>query len=92
MARRREKLGDILMSFGLIKSEDLEAASQYAQKNRKKLGEALVEMELATEEDVTKALAAQFGMEYVDLDKNAIPVSSLRLIPPDIIRRGGLMV
>jgi type IV pilus assembly protein PilB len=87
MARRRKKLGDILVSWGLIKQADLDKAAEYAQKSRRKLGEALIEMQLVSEEDVTKALATQFDMEYVDLDKNAIPVSSLRLIPPDIIKR-----
>ncbi len=87
MARRRKKLGDILISWGLIKQEDLDKAVDYAQKNRRKLGEALVELQMATEDDVVKALATQFDMEYVDLDKNAIPVSSLRLIPTDLIRR-----
>jgi len=87
MARRRKKLGDILLSWGLIKPEDLEAAVEHARKNQWKLGRALVELELVSEEDVTKALATQFDMEYVDLDKNVIPISSLRLIPADIIRR-----
>jgi len=87
MARRRKKLGDILVSWGLVKPEDLEAALEYARKNQKKLGEALVELQLVSEEDVTKALATQFDMEYVDLDKNAIPASALRLIPAEIIKR-----
>jgi type IV pilus assembly protein PilB len=87
MARRRKKLGDILVSWGLIKQADLDRAAEYAQKSRRKLGEALIEMQLVSEEDVTKALATQFDLEYVDLDKNAIPVSSLRLIPTDIIKR-----
>jgi len=87
MARRRKKLGDILVSWGLVKQEDVDKAEEFAKKNRRRLGETLVELQLATEEDVTKALATQFDMEYVDLDKNAIPVASLRLIPTDIIRR-----
>ncbi len=87
MARRRKKLGDILVSWGSVKQEDLDKAAEYAQKNRKKLGEALIELQLVNEEDVTKALALQFDMEYVDLDKSPVAVSSLRLIPPDIIKR-----
>jgi type IV pilus assembly protein PilB len=87
MARRRKKLGDILISWGLIKQEDLDKAVEYAHKNSKRLGAALVELQILGEEDVTKALATQFDMEYVDLDKSPVAVSSLRLIPPDIIKR-----
>ncbi len=87
MARRRKKLGDILVSWGSVKQEDLDKAADYAQKNRKRLGEALIELQLVSEEDVTKALALQFDMEYVDLDKSPVAVSSLRLIPADIIKR-----
>jgi type IV pilus assembly protein PilB len=45
----------------------------------------LVELELATEEDVTKALAAQFDLEYVDLDKNVQVPTAIELIPEKII-------
>lgn len=87
MARRRMKLGDILVTWKAITREDLDKAVDYAQKNRKKLGEALVELQLVSEEDVTKALATQFDLEYVDLDKSPVAASSLRLIPTDLIRR-----
>ncbi len=82
MARRRKKLGDILVAWEFIKQEDLDKAADYAQKNRRKLGEALVELQLASEEDVTKALATQFDMEYVDLDKSPIPAESCTSSPP----------
>ena len=42
---------------------------------------------MCQEEDVIKALATQFGLEYIDLDRMVIPRESLELIPADIIRK-----
>ncbi len=70
MARRRKKLGEILVGWGIITQTALDDALAYAQQHQKRIGEALVELELATDDDVTKALATQFDLEYVDLNKN----------------------
>src|SRR5205085_9330738 len=52
-----------------------------------RIGEALVGLGLCDEGKVTKALAAQHGMEYIDLDKNAVPSNAVMLIPEDIMRK-----
>ncbi len=87
MARRRQKIGEILVSWGIISESALSDALKYAMENRKRVGEALIELELCKEEDITKALATQFGLEYIDLDKNIISHSALELIPADLIKR-----
>ena len=70
VARRRKKLGEILVGWNVIAPNALADAVEYAQQNSKRIGEALIELGLASEEDVTKALATQFDLEYIDLDKN----------------------
>jgi type IV pilus assembly protein PilB len=85
MARRRKKLGEILAGWNIITPNALADAITYATEHHKRIGEALVELELATEEDVTKALASQFDLEYVDLDKNVHVPTALDLIPEKII-------
>ncbi|MCH7702514.1 MAG: hypothetical protein IID37_12590, partial [Planctomycetes bacterium] len=87
MARRKKKLGEILVGWGLLNANDLADALKYASEHDKRIGEALVELELCSEDDVCKALATQFGLEYVDLDKNVIDHAVLELIPDDLIRR-----
>ena len=77
----------ILVGWGTVTREALGDALKYATENRRRIGEALIELELCNQEDVTKALATQFGLEYIDLDKNIIPHSSLELIPSDLIKR-----
>jgi type IV pilus assembly protein PilB len=87
MARRRKRLGEILVSWNIVSAEHLADALAYAAQHGKRIGEALVELELATEEDVTKALATQFDLEYVDLDKNVNVPAALGLVPQDIITK-----
>jgi len=87
MARKRKKLGEILLSWGIIDEDALAQGLEYGMKQGKRIGEALVELELCTEAEVIKALATQLGAEYVDLDKFVVPRESLNLIPSDIIRK-----
>ncbi|MBC02472.1 MAG: pilus assembly protein PilB [Phycisphaerae bacterium] len=68
MARKvRKKLGEIIVEQGLATEEVVAAASSTAQDSGKKLGEVLVEEGHATEVAVAQALAAQQGLEFVDL-------------------------
>jgi len=86
MARKHKQLGQILVSWKTISEKSLKDALTYAQKHNKRIGEALVELELCTQEVVTKALAAQFDLAYVDLDKTSAVTANLHLIPPKIIK------
>ena len=85
MARQRKKIGELLVGWGLITAESLSDALKYAAEHGKRIGEALVEMEQCSEDDVTKALATQFDMEFVDLDKGVVSAENLALIPRDLI-------
>jgi type IV pilus assembly protein PilB len=87
MARRKKKIGEILESWGLIPPGAVGQAMQYAAEHGKRVGEALVELELCSEADVTKALAAQFDMEYVDLSKPSEVHANMDLVPPDLIQK-----
>jgi type IV pilus assembly protein PilB len=86
MARRRKKIGEILVGWNIVSQNALDDALKYAQQHGKRVGEALVELELASEDDVTKALAAQFDLEYVDLDKNVQVPTVLDLVPEKVIK------
>ena len=88
MARKRKKLGEILREWGTIGDTQVEQALGIAKGTGKRFGEALVEAGLCSEEDVSKALAAQFDMEYIDLDApeaaNSIDTS---LVPEDLAKK-----
>jgi len=86
MARRHKKLGEILVSWKLLSVQALEDALTYAAEHDRRIGQALIELELCKEEDVCKALATQFDLPYVDLDKTTEIRENLPLIPEKIIK------
>jgi len=65
----------------------VEEALEHARKESLRIGEALTALGLADEEDVTKALASQYDMEYIDLDRNIVIPSEMHLVPEDLIRK-----
>jgi len=87
MARRQKKLGEILVRWKVLRQQAIDEALRYAEQHNKRLGEALVELELCKEEDVAKALATQFDMAYVDaLHESSAVAANRHLIPAKIIR------
>ena len=72
MARSRKKLGDVLVDSGVLTAEKLQEITAEANKSGKRLGEALVEGGHASEEQVAKGLAAQHGLEFVDLNTDGL--------------------
>ena len=86
MARRRKKIGEILVDWKIITSKALDDALAYATKEHKRIGEALVELEFCNDEDITKALAAQFDVPFIDLDRASSVIASLHLIDEKLIK------
>jgi type IV pilus assembly protein PilB len=87
MAKRRRRLGEILVEWGVVTDSGVEEALQHAQGEGMRIGEALIALGLADEEDVTKALANQYDMEYVDLERQVVVPGLLHEVPEDIIRK-----
>jgi type IV pilus assembly protein PilB len=88
MARKRQKLGEILRGWGTVTDNQIEQAIGIAKGTGKRLGEALVEAGLANEDDVAKALAAQFDMEYIDLDAEGVAERvDMSLVPEDVAKK-----
>jgi hypothetical protein len=87
MAKQQKKLGEILIEWGVIKAAEVEKALAHAKAKNMRLGEALVDMKLASETQVYKALAAQHNMEYVDLEKSGISPEAVNQIPDDLMRK-----
>ena len=88
MSRKRLQLGQILKQWRLVDDQQIEDALKISKGSRKRIGEALVAAGHVSENDIAKALASQFGLEFVDLDQpNVIDRSNLELIPPDMIKK-----
>jgi type IV pilus assembly protein PilB len=88
MARGPRKLGEILQEWGVIDEQQLDDALKLAQGSGKRLGDALVEIGACTEDEIARILAAQFDLEYLDLDQpDPIPKENLDLLPKELVQK-----
>ncbi|MEP0815422.1 MAG: Flp pilus assembly complex ATPase component TadA [bacterium] len=83
----QKKLGDMLVDEGILSLDKLKEALDSQKQSGKRLGEVIIEMQLAVEEEVQDVLAKQLGIEKVDLYEERIDPEAARLISPDLIQR-----
>jgi len=79
MIRQQVRLGDLLISEGLITSEQLEHALQQQKESgfTKKLGEVLVEEGMISHKEMALLLSKQLKIDFVDLFGEKIDFQSL---------------
>ena len=82
--RRRLRLGDLLISQGIINEEQLQKGLELQKQNGGKLGEVLVENDIVSEETFVKVLGEQLHLEYIDLTNVKIDEKILELVPSNI--------
>jgi len=80
----RKKIGECLIQAGLISEEDLQIALAEHKKSGERVGTVLVRLNLATEKQITKALAYQLGFPYVSLADEPPDPSAIVLISKDV--------
>ncbi len=81
------KLGERLISMGIITPDQLELALKEQKRTGKYLGEVINSLGLATQEAVQTALAMQSGVNYVNLKDYLIDSEALRLVPESFARK-----
>jgi type IV pilus assembly protein PilB len=88
MARKRRKIGEILVEWRIVTEAQVKQALDIAKGSGKRIGEAMVEAGFCKEADIAKALAAQFDMEFVNLDApNTAAAVDMSLVPQDLIKK-----
>jgi type IV pilus assembly protein PilB len=80
-------LADVLVASGQVTREEMEAALREQAATGRSLGEILTELGLVTEEDLIRAMAAEVGLEFVDLNEYPIDLKAVQLIPESLARR-----
>ncbi len=78
---RGRQLGRILIKMGILKRRDVLDALEIQKQRKGPLGAILVEAGHITEEQLNLALAAQVGMQPVDLNAMDVPQSVIDMIP-----------
>jgi len=80
----RKKIGECLIQAGLISEDDLQVALTEHKKTGERVGAVLVRLNLATEKQITKALAYQLGFPYVSLSDEPPDPAAIVLISKDV--------
>ncbi len=86
MPGSRKRLGEILREWGLVSEQQVKEAVQRQGRSGRRIGECLVEMNACTAADITKALALQFDMEFVELDAGTINPQVMEMLPESMMR------
>ncbi len=81
------RLGDLLISAGLITQEQLEEGLALQKGSGKRLGTVLQENGFITESELIEALQMQLGIEFIDLSKVNIPTELVQVVPKNIAKQ-----
>jgi len=82
-----QSLYTVLKEMQVIPSSQLENAYILAQNQKKLLGDALLENNLISEEDLGKLMAEMLGVPFVQLSEIAIPSETLFIIPEVVAKQ-----
>jgi type IV pilus assembly protein PilB len=80
-------LGELLIERGVINQEQLSMAIAYQKQKGGLIGEVLVELKFATEEDIAQALTCQYGFPYLPLVNYEIDSEVIRAVPENVCRQ-----
>ncbi len=82
-----KQLGELLVERKVITPEQLQKALQIQQAKGGLLGQILMNLGFATEEQVAQALTAQYGFPYLPLKNYQIDGEILHLVPENVARQ-----
>ena len=86
MAKKTQGFIKILLDSGVITEDQVVDAESLSKQVGKPVAHTLVQLGYATEEEVMRALATHFRMEYVDLAQVEIPEMVIELMPEAVAR------
>src|SRR5213593_1223629 len=86
---QRKPLGQLLLSKGLLKEEQLDRAldEQKRCNHQKLLGEILVELHICTEDQITEALAQAYGVPYARISPKVADPKVIAALPKEFLEK-----
>ncbi len=90
-ARGQKRLGEILVELGFIQDSEIMDALIEAKKTGQYIGAVLVKRGKITKEQLGKALAHQFNIQYIALGNVDIDKSVLKLLPDEFMRENQVL-
>lgn len=91
MPKVKKRLGEILVSSGVITEEVLEKVLVLQKNSGKKLGETLVSEGFTTDDQIMEAVKNQLGIQYINLDTINIATDIINIIPESLARKHELI-
>jgi len=86
MASKASDYVNVLLKRSLVSPDQVTEAEELSRNNSIPLGEALVSLNYVTDEDVCRAMAEHYALDYVNLSEIKIPESIVELVPETIAR------
>jgi type IV pilus assembly protein PilB len=83
----RVSLGKLLVDRNVITQEQLDAALAHHTKNRRPLGQTLVELGITTVDEILKALGEQFGVPATRINAYTMDPSTASALPERVARK-----
>ncbi|MBT5739109.1 MAG: Flp pilus assembly complex ATPase component TadA, partial [Planctomycetes bacterium] len=80
----KKKVGEILLEKGWVTDEQVKKALGYSKAENCKIGEALVNLEICSQEQVSRALAIHFQLPFANLGKHIIPQEIIDSVPKEV--------
>ena len=84
-------VGEMLLTAGLITSEQLEEALHIQRETGKRVGDIFVEKGVLSSKDLMNILENQLKVPYVDLERVTLHYDLTRLVPVALARRNNLL-
>ncbi|MGZ8449751.1 MAG: PilT/PilU family type 4a pilus ATPase [Candidatus Deferrimicrobiaceae bacterium] len=91
MANKKVKIGEILVSTGLITEDQLKDALNGQRQLGGTLGENLIRLGYLSEEVLLNSLSEQTGLQHINLSRVEIPPSIQRLVQLESVRSHRLL-
>jgi type IV pilus assembly protein PilB len=80
----KKRLGELLIERGVITREELDKALAAQKQEGGLIGETIVELGFAKEEDIVYTLALQYGFPFLPLETYDISEDVLKIIPKQV--------
>ena len=86
-----KQLGELLLERSIINEEQLNKALKVQKERGGLIGQVLVNLGYAKEEEIAQALTVQYGFPYLPLECYEINVEAMRLIPQNVSEQYNLI-
>ena len=85
--RSQRLIGEIIVDLGFARRDEVETAVASAREQRRATGQMLIESGVLRPDQLARALAERYGVDYVDLSVFEIDMGAVHVIDVDATRR-----